>query len=152
MGFPDSSVGNESACNARDPGSIPGLGRSAGEGIGYPFQYCWASLVAQLVKNLPATWETWVWSLGRKIPWRREMILTTVFWPGEFHGLNSPRGLKESDTSKQLSLLLLLYIANMGSYFKVWWKIIEQIAIHWSFNKYLWTQVYGHIFCFKNAL
>ena len=38
MGFPDSSVGNESACNARDPGSIPGLGRSAGEGIGYPFQ------------------------------------------------------------------------------------------------------------------
>ena len=55
-----SSAGKESACNTGDPGSIPGLGRSAGEGIGYPLQYCWASLVAQLVKNLPAMQETWV--------------------------------------------------------------------------------------------
>ena len=54
------SVGKESACNAGDPGSIPGLGRSAGEGIGYPFQYSWASLVAQLVKNQSSMWETWV--------------------------------------------------------------------------------------------
>ena len=53
-GFPDSSVGKESACNTGNPGSIPGLGRSAGQGIGYPFQYSWASLVAHLVKNLPA--------------------------------------------------------------------------------------------------
>ena len=53
MGFPDSSVGKESACNTGDTGSIPGLGRSAGEGIGYPLQCSWASLVAQLVKNLP---------------------------------------------------------------------------------------------------
>ena len=60
MGFPDSSVGKESACNAGDSGSIPGSGRSAGEGIGYPLQYSWASLVAQLVKNPPAVWETWV--------------------------------------------------------------------------------------------
>ena len=44
MGFPHSSVGKESACNAGDPGLIPGLGRSAGEGIGYPLQYSWASL------------------------------------------------------------------------------------------------------------
>ena len=60
MGFPiiKSSVGKESTCNTGDPGSIPGLGRSAGEGVGYPFQYSWASLVAQLVKNSPATWET----------------------------------------------------------------------------------------------
>ena len=49
-----SSAGKESACNAGDPGLIPGLGRFAGEGIGYPLQYSWASLVAQLVKNLPA--------------------------------------------------------------------------------------------------
>ena len=62
MVFPDSSVGKESACNAGDSGSIPGSGRSAGEGIGYPFQYAWTSLVAQLVKNLPAVQETWVWS------------------------------------------------------------------------------------------
>ena len=58
MGFPDSSVGKETTCNAEDPGSIPGPGRSAGEGIGYPLQYSWASLVTQLVKNLPAMWET----------------------------------------------------------------------------------------------
>ena len=53
-GFPDSSVGKESACNAGDPGAIPASGRLAGEGTGYPLQYSWASLVAQLVKNLPA--------------------------------------------------------------------------------------------------
>ena len=59
-GFPHSSVGKESACNAGDPGLIPESGRSTGEGIGYPLQYTWASLVAQLVENLPAIWETWV--------------------------------------------------------------------------------------------
>ena len=64
LGFPGSSAGKESTCNARDPGSIPGLGRSPGEGIGYPLQCSWASLVAQLVKNPPAMWETWVQSLG----------------------------------------------------------------------------------------
>ena len=58
--FPNSSVGKESACNAGDPSLIPELGRSPGEGIGYPLQYCWASLVAQLVKNWPAMWDTWV--------------------------------------------------------------------------------------------
>ena len=63
IGFPNSSVGKESACSAGDPGSLPGLGRSAGEGIGYPLQYSWASLVAQLVQNPPAMWETWVLSL-----------------------------------------------------------------------------------------
>ena len=57
-GFPDGSVGKESACNAGDPSLIPGLGRSPGEGVGYPLQYSWASLVAQLVKNLPTMWET----------------------------------------------------------------------------------------------
>ena len=58
MGFSDSSVGKESTCNAG--GSIPGSGRLAGEGIGYPLQYTWVSLVAQLVKNLPAVRETWI--------------------------------------------------------------------------------------------
>ena len=65
---PDNSVGKESACNAGDPGSIPGLGRSTREGIGYPLQYSWASLVAQLLKNPPAMWETWVRSLGWEDP------------------------------------------------------------------------------------
>ena len=63
-GFPGSSAGKESACNAGDSGSIPGLGRSLVEGKGYPFQHSWVSLVAQTVKNLPAMQETWVRSLG----------------------------------------------------------------------------------------
>ena len=64
LGFPHGSVGKESACNAGDPSSIPGSGRSLGEEIGYPLQCSWASLVAQLVKNPLAMWETWVRSLG----------------------------------------------------------------------------------------
>ena len=72
-GFPDSSVGKESACNSGDPGSIPGSGRSAGEGIGYPLQYSWASLMAQPVKNPPAMWATWVWSLGWEDPLEKGM-------------------------------------------------------------------------------
>ena len=63
LGFPGGTAGKESACNAGGPGWVPGLGRPAGEGIGYPLQYSWASLVAlavQLVKNPPAMQETWV--------------------------------------------------------------------------------------------
>ena len=96
MGFPDRSVGKESACSAGDPGSIPGSERSAGEEIGYPLQYSWPSLVAQLVMNLPAKQETWV----GKIPWRRERLPTPVFWPREFHGLYSPWGHKELDMTE----------------------------------------------------
>ena len=62
------SVGKESACNAGDTGLIPGLERSAGEVIAYTLQYSWASLVAQLVKNLLATQETWIRSLGWEDP------------------------------------------------------------------------------------
>ena len=64
MGFPDSSVGKESAYNTGDPISIPGMGRSPGEGIGCPLQHSWASLMAQLVKNPAVMRETWVRSLG----------------------------------------------------------------------------------------
>ena len=63
MGFHNSSVGKESVCDVGDPSSIPRSGRSPGEGIGYPLQYSWASLVAQMVKNSLAMWETWVQSL-----------------------------------------------------------------------------------------
>ena len=66
--FPSSSVGKESTCNEGDPGLIPGSRRPAGEGIGYPLQYSWVSLMAQLVKNPPAMWETWVRSLGWEDP------------------------------------------------------------------------------------
>ena len=68
MGFPDGSAGKESTCNAGDPSLIPGSGRSAGEGIGYLLQYSWAFLVAQLVKNSSAMWETWVQFLGWEDP------------------------------------------------------------------------------------
>ena len=73
FGFPDSSVDKECACNAGDSGLIPGSGRSAGEGIGYPLQYSWASLVAQLMKNLPAMWKIWVQSLGWEDPLEKGM-------------------------------------------------------------------------------
>ena len=72
-GFPDSSVGKESTCSAGDLGSIPGSGRSTGEGIGYPLQYSWVSLMAQLVKNPPAMQETWVLSLGWEDPLEKVM-------------------------------------------------------------------------------
>ena len=63
-----SSAGKEATCSAGDLGLIAGLGRSAGEGIGFPLQYSWASLVAQTVRNPPAMWETWVRSPGWEDP------------------------------------------------------------------------------------
>ena len=79
------SDGKESTCDAGDPGLIPELGRSAGEGIGYPLQYSWASLVAQLVKNLPAMQETLVRSLTHDNPLKEGMathssILGLPWW------------------------------------------------------------------------
>ena len=81
MGFLGSSAGKESICNAGDHSSIPGSGRPAGEGMGYPLQYSWASLVAQLVKNPPAMWETWV----GKIPWRWERLPYPLQYSGLTH-------------------------------------------------------------------
>ena len=82
----------------------------------------WASLVAQMVKNLPAMQETWVWFLGWKIPWRREWLPSPVLLPGESHGQRSlagysPWGHKESDTTKQLSLHFIL---QKYKYYKLW--------------------------------
>ena len=71
-GFPGSSADKESICNAGHPSLIPGLGRAPGEGIGYPLQYSWVSVVAQMVKNPPAIQETWVQSLGREDPLEKE--------------------------------------------------------------------------------
>ena len=106
-GFPGSSVGKESACNTGDPGSIPGSGRSSGEGIGYPLQCSGTSLVAQLVKNRLQCrrpgFDPWV----RKIPWRGKV------YPFQYFGLEnsmdciSPWGLKESHTTERLSLSCL---------------------------------------------
>ena len=71
--FPGSSAGKESACNTGDHSLIPGSGQSPGKGIVYPLQYSWASLVAQMVKNLPAMQETWIPSLGWDNPLKKEM-------------------------------------------------------------------------------
>ena len=67
-GLPRRLSGKESACNAGDPISISGSGRSSGEGEDYPLQYSWVSLMAQLVNNLPAMWDTWVRSLDWEDP------------------------------------------------------------------------------------
>ena len=80
--FPDSSVGKESACNAGNTGLIPGSRRSAGEGVGYPLQYSWDSLVAQLVKNPPAMREIWVRSLSWEDPLEKGKA-ALVFGPGK---------------------------------------------------------------------
>ena len=74
MVFPDKSVAKESACNAGDPSSIPGLGRYTGEGTGYPLQYSWASLEAQMVKNCLQCGTTGFNPWVGKISWRREWL------------------------------------------------------------------------------
>ena len=103
-----SSAGIESTCNSRDTSSIPGSGSSPGEGIGYSLQYSWAFLVAQMVKNPLAMWETWVWSLGWKDLLRKAWQPAPVLLPGESPwteklGGYSPWHHKESDMTKWLS-------------------------------------------------
>ena len=73
--------------------------------MGYPLQYSWASLVAQLVRNPTAMWVTWYDPWVEKIPWRMERLPTPVFWPREFHELYSSWDHKELDTTERLSLL-----------------------------------------------
>ena len=101
MGFLDSSVGKESACDAGDPGSIPGSGRCTGEGIGYPLQCSWASLVAQLVMNPPAIWETWVQSLSWEESLEKENTThsSILAW-------RIPWGCEELEMTEQLALSL----------------------------------------------
>ena len=97
QGFPGDSAGKESACKAGDPGLIPGLGNSPGEGIGNPPQYSWASLVAQMLKNLFAMQENWF--IG-KIPWRRALQPTPVFLPRESTWTEEPGGLQYMGSPK----------------------------------------------------
>ena len=105
QGFPDSSAGKESACNAGESGSIPGLGRSPGEGIGYPLQYLWISLVAQMVKNPSAMKKTWIRSLGWEDPLEEGVATHSTLawripWTEEPGGLHSPWGCKELDMAE----------------------------------------------------
>ena len=95
-----------STCNAGDPCSIPGSGRSAAEGIGYPLQYSWASLLAQLIKNLPAMRETWVWSLGWEDPLEKGKATHSSILAWRISWTGYSIGRKESDTTERLALSL----------------------------------------------
>ena len=97
-----------------DPSSIPGWGKSPGEGIGYPLQYSWSSLVAQMVMNLPAMRDTWVQPLGWEYPLEDGMATHTVFLPRESHEQRSLMGYstwgsKEWDRTERLTLSLSLF-------------------------------------------
>ena len=127
--------GKESAYNAGDPGLIPGSGTSAREGTGCPLQYSWASLVAQLVRNLSAMQETWVQSLGLgRSPGKRIRLPTPVFWPGEVHGLYRQWGRKELDMIERLSLTHSVpRTCFSGShYFTMKYRLIEFSGCIWS--------------------
>ena len=108
LGFPDNPVGKESACNAEDPGSIPGSRRSPGEGISYPLQYSWVSFVAQLEKKLPEIRETCVRFLGWEDPLEKGKATSPMAWRIPWTSL---WGCKESDMTEQLTSL------QVGHYF-----------------------------------
>ena len=92
--FPASLAGIESTWNSGDPSSIPGSGRSPGEGIGYPHQYSWSPLVAQTVKNLPAMLETWVRSLGWEDPLEEGLATHSSILAWRIPWTDEPSGLQ----------------------------------------------------------
>ena len=100
MSFPGSSDGKESAYNAGDPGSIPGSGRSPGKQRGYPLQYSWASLVAQMVKNLPTMQDTWVQSLGQEDSPEEEMATHSSVLAGKIPWTEGPGGLQSMGSQR----------------------------------------------------
>ena len=99
-GFPGSSAGKESACSTGDPSSIPGLGWSPGEGIGYPLQYSWAPLVAQLVKTPPAMWETLVQSLDWKDPLEEGMATHSSILAWRIPWTEAPGGIETTGSQR----------------------------------------------------
>ena len=100
-GFPGSSVGKESTCNVGDPSSIPRLGRSAREGLGFPLQYSWASLVVQMVKNLPAGQEAWVQSLSWEDPLEKGMATRSSIFTWRIPWTEEPGGLQSMGLQSQ---------------------------------------------------
>ena len=117
--FPGNSAGKESTFNAGDPSLISGLGRYPREGIGYPLQYSWASMVAQVVKNLPAMQDTWVWSLGWKDSLEEGMASysSILAWR-----IPMDRGAsQESDMTEQLSCIYIIHIFYIYIYTHTYW-------------------------------
>ena len=115
----------EYACNAGDPSSIPGSGRS-GEGIGYLLQYSWASLVAQLVKNLPAVQETWLRSLGWEDFCIRERL------PLQYSGLENSGDYTVHGVTKSWTRLSDFHFLSL------WWENARQIVHSFTYSPF-WT-------------
>ena len=142
LGFP----GKEFAYNEGDSSSIPGLGRSTGEGIGCSLQYSWTSVVAQMVKNLPGMQETWVRSLGweGKISWRKESLPTPVFWPGQFHGVtNSWRQLSNFYFHFHGVSKIIKLVEAEGSMVVVWGSVEGETGELGSFGYVRWVSCGG---------
>ena len=102
-----------------------------------------ASLVVQLVKSLPAMWETWVWSLSWENPWRRKWQPTPLFLPGKSHGWRSlagysPWGSKESDTTERLHFHFLSFmsVSNLRyTYLPGWIHAFRRRLETWHFSE-----------------
>ena len=143
MGFPSGSAGKESTCNSGDLGLIPGLGIFPGEGKGYPLQYSWAFLVAQLMKNQLQCgrpgFDPWVGNT----PGRRERLPTSVFCAGELHKL-SPHCCKESDTTERIILACssLSGVSCDFSFFISGFINMSSLLFSWG----VWLKVYQFIF------
>ena len=120
MGFPGSSAGKKSACNPRDSGSFPGSGRSPGDGISYPLQYSWASLVAQTVENLPAMQETWVRSLGWEDLLEEGMATHSSILAWRIPWTEGPGGVTKShSTASTLASAVVSATLNGSSFYSV---------------------------------
>ena len=127
MGFPGSSAGKESTSNTGHSGSIPGLGSSPGEGIGYPLQYSWTFPVAQTVKNLPAMSETWVQYLGWEDPLEEGLATHSNIlawriptdrgaWLARVHGATKSQTQLNDKTQHNISVYSLPVPGNLSQF------------------------------------
>ena len=134
--FPGSSVGRESACNAGDPSSIRGSGRSSGEQIGYPLQYSQASLVAHLVMNPPTMWKTWVWSLGWEDPLKKEDSYPLLYSGLENSMDCSLWGHKELDMTERLSL----HFTSLPYFLFLFHFLFIFFIVYWVTKSWTWLR------------
>ena len=150
-GFPGSSAGKESTCNAGDPNSIPELGRSPGEGIDYPLQCSWASLVAQMLKLLPAIQETWIWSLGWEdlleegmatdssiLAWRIPMDKGA--WPAMVHGVACKTELLSTTQHVYIWIYMCVRACVLSHFshvqlFATLWTVAHQAPLSMEFSR-----------------
>ena len=160
FGFPHSSVGKKSTCNAGDLGSIPGWGRSTRAGIGYPLQYSWSSLMAQLVKNPPVMWETWVRSLAWENPLEKGKAThsSTLAWriPWTIQFMGSQRVRHDWATFTFLKIfhgimpcLIKSQVLNMYLWPSIFLFVIEHIYMNTNQNV---SQFLSSLFLFYNCV